>query len=368
MAASGAPPAGPAGLRVRGWPDEQWAETSRGAPPTVTPRWINLAPTRLPGEFTTFTLAGPDAPAVGIGGVVMESVFGNDRIDPYAILSGRSAHQGLALHGPYPWRGLEPAQVYPCLLLMFPHYECLPVGPAAGSVAACAELVRELVRWARERGVRSVVFEYLTPEAAALVTALREAGFTLVELASRCDLEVRWDSFESYLALLPSKRRIVVRRELRALADLGVRVSEGSLEEHESELVRLRCQLVAKYGNRVDPAKEAAFLERVRTRFAPDEVSVFTARRDGALLGFGLFIREGEYWVPLLTGTDYTDPASRLTYFATLFYRPVELAPARGVKIIPYGLGSWAAKRLRGCRLNPLYAACLSTSDIDRHG
>jgi predicted N-acyltransferase len=185
----------------------------------------------------------------------------------------------------------------------------------------------------------------------------------VVELAARCDLRVTWDSFDGYLAGLPSKRRIAVRRELRALADLGVTVTERTLHGEEPGLVRLRCQLVAKYGNRPDPAKEAAFLDRVRTGFAPGEVSVFEAVRGGTVLGFGLFVRDGDTWVPVLTGTDYADPASRLTYFATLFYRPAELAPGRGVRLIPYGLGSWAAKQARGCRPSPLHAACLSTVD-----
>ena len=350
-------------LRVAAWPDERWAVTSATGPATVTPQWIDLVPRRLAGAFTTFTLTDAGRPLVGVGGVVMPARCANNRIDPYAILSGGSVHQGLAGAGPHPWADRDPAAVHPCLLLMFPHYECLPVGPEARSRTACAELVRRLVDWARGCGIRSVVFEYLTPEADSLLAALRRTGFTVVELADRCDLDVTWDTFDGYLSGLPSKRRIEVRRELRTLDDLGVTVTERGLRESEPDLVRLRCQLVAKYANPPDPAKEAGYLERVRTSFAPEDVSVFEAVRDGAVLGFGLFVRGGGAWVPLLTGTDYTDPASRLTYFATLFYRPAELAPRRGVRTIPYGLGSWSAKRRRGCRLSPLYAACLSTMD-----
>jgi hypothetical protein len=116
---------------------------------------------------------------------------------------------------------------------------------------------------------------------------------------------------------------------------------------------------VAKYANTPDPAKEAAFLARVRATFAPDEISVFEAVRGDTVLGFSLFIQDGDVWMPMATGSEYGDPASRFTYFATLFYRPAELAAQRGVRLIPYGLGSWAAKRARGCRLSPLYAACL---------
>jgi hypothetical protein len=44
-----------------------------------------------------------------------------------------------------------------------------------------------------------------------------------------------------------------------------------------------------------------------------------------------------------------------------MFYLPAMLAPARGVTQIDYGLGSWEAKRLRGCELTPLYASVLSS-------
>jgi predicted N-acyltransferase len=301
-----------------------------------------------------------------VTGVVVTGPSPNNRIDPYAILSGASVHQGLAPDGPHPWRGRDPDGVFPALLLMFPHYECLPVGPMAASERCCAELVARLVDWSRSRGLRSVVFEYLTPEADALLAALRRAGFAVTELAARCDLPVTWADFDGYLGTLPSKRRIEVRRELRALAESGVRVTERRLRADEPDLVRLRCQLVAKYANTPDPAKEAAYLDRVRATFAPEEISVFEAVRDDSVLGFGLFIRDGDTWLPMASGGDYTDPASRLTYFATLFYRPAELAPQRGVRLLPYGLGSWAAKRARGCRLNPLYAACLTIDDPPR--
>jgi hypothetical protein len=324
---------------------------------------MRLAPHRLPGSPVTFVLHGrSDAAARAVGriaihGSVMDGPSPNTRIDPYSIFSGASAYQGLAPAGPHPWRNADPGGVYPCLLLMLPHYELLPVGPAAGQVAACGELVRAISGWARQQGIRSVALEYLTPEAAPLLAAASAEGFSAVEFASRCDLEVTWRDFDGYLRTLPSRRGVMIRRELRALAERGIDLEVRGLGAAETALIGLRCQLVAKYGGSPDPAKEAAMLDRLRGEFAAGELTVVVAQRAGRPLGFGLFVQEGTTWIPILTGADYTDPDSRLTYFATLFYRPSELAPGLGIGTIAYGLGSWQAKRLRGCKLAPLFGA-----------
>ncbi|MFH7339670.1 GNAT family N-acetyltransferase [Streptomyces sp. MB22_4] len=240
-----------------------------------------------------------------------------------------------------------------------PHYEALPLGRLAKDPDACGVLLERLRQWAGDQGLRSIAFEYLAPEAAVLTDALRAAGWPVVEFAARCDLHVTWSDFDGYMDTLSSRRRVRVRRELRALDEAGVRVATRALRDEEPELVDLRCQLVVKYGGTADHAKEASMIRRLRSCFGDDEITVVTAERGGKTLGFGVFVQDGETWMPTLAGADYTDPHSRLTYFATLFYKPIELAPERGIRIIPYGLGSWQAKQLRGCVAAPLYGAAL---------
>jgi len=247
---------------------------------------------------------------------------------------------------------------------MLPHYEMLPVGPAAAEDTACTRLVAEIVWWARHTGVRSIAAEYLTPEARALRRALRSAGFTIAELASRCDMDVVWTDFGGYLATLPARRRVVIRRELRALDERGIQIVARGLRPEEDELLALRCQLVEKYGGQPHPAKEQGMLDRLRSEFRAGEVTVFAASRGDRMLGFSLFVQEGVHWVPLLTGSDYGDQDARFTYFATLFYRPCAEAAGRGVTKISFGLGSWEAKRLRGCYLSPLQGAAALVDEV----
>ena len=339
---------------AEGIPDG-WDDLVEGAPPTVSERWIGISP-RLPG-YRTFALVHDGRPLVAVGGGVAEGVLENTRLDPWHILSGRSVGHGLVPDGPHPWRGLEPADVFPCGVFMFPHYELLPVGPAAAAPAAGAALVRALLDWAADERLRSVSFLYLRPEAQPLVDALRDEGGEVVDLIARCDLEVAWDDFEGYLGSLSLQNRGNARRELRKLAARGVEIGSRGIREHEPELVELRCKLAAKYDGRPDAGKEAAVLERFRASFAPEELTLFTAERGGKLLCFSLFVRDGTHWTAYSGAADYDDPASRFAYFATHFYRPLGLAASLGIRTVGYGLGSVEAKRRRGCRLTPLLAA-----------
>jgi predicted N-acyltransferase len=341
-----------------GW-DGLMARTPLPVPVTGSERWIRFAPRRLPGEQVTVVLSEDGDARVAIYGAIMTRPSPNDRIDPFSIFSGASAHQGLAVRGPHPWHGLRAEQVYPCLLLMLPHYESFPVGPGAVHPETCDALVQAVLDWAAGQGIRSIAYEYLTPESEPLIAALRRAGWPVTELAGRCDLAVTWPDFDGYLARLSKHRRVEVRRELRALAGRGIGIQVRCLADAEPEMIDLRCQLVAKYGGNPDPEKEEGVLRRIRSIFSPEDVTVIMAERDGQALGCGVFIQDADTWVPVLTGADYGSPRHRLTYFSTIFYTPAGMAPGLGVKKIPYGLGSWEAKRLRGCDVNALFGAAL---------
>lgn len=349
----------PSTLDVTGDLPPEWDRLAGSGPVWATRRWLDLAPSRLPGRPLTATLRRGGEAVLAVRGTVLTEPSPNTRLDPYAIFSGGSAGLGLAVAGPHPWQSVPAAEVLPCLLLMLPHYQTAAVG--AADPAGCAELVGALLGWAAGQGIRAVAAQYLDPAAAPLRDALVAAGGTAVAFADRCDLAVTWPDFDGYLAGLPSKRRVVVRRERRALAERGVTVTHGPLTGDVADvedLVTLRCALVGKYGGTPDRARETAALDRIRATFGA-AATVFTARAGTTPLGFAVFAQDGPVWAPLFCGADYGRPESRLTYFATLFYEPAACAPGLGVRTIPYGLGSWQAKVLRGCARVPLDGVCL---------
>lgn len=336
-----------------------WDDQIRDAPATLRTRWVDLAHQRIAGGLRTFGLYDADgALSVGFCGGVPAEPGEHPRFDPYLVLSGVSATSDppLAPGGPHPWKDADPAALFPCCLVMFPNYETMPVGRAARDRGAADRFIEELTRWTRGNGVRSVVHLYLRSDYTEYLEALRSHGFILVPMVERCDMPVRWTEFEGYLATLSRNRRTSVRRERREIKERGIVITERGLTDDEPELLRLRCNLIAKYGGSPDPEREAFSLRYLHDHFGSDFL-VIEARKEDRLLGFSTFIADESEWTVLMTGTDYEDPDASFTYFETMFYRPAELAPSIGIRNIGYGIGTIDAKRSRGCVTNTLYAA-----------
>nr|WP_244177055.1 GNAT family N-acetyltransferase [Streptomyces albus] len=350
----------PGTFRVRTGVADDWDEhLGSGAPATLSRRWITLAEGRIPGGARTLELSRGEGPSVALVGGPVDEPTGHVRFDPLRVLSGGSTGEGVVEHGPHPWKGLSADRVFPCCLLMFPNYETAPVGPDARDPAAARAYVDGLIGWCRENGMRSIAALFLRPDYPEFLDALRTRGFDTVPMVDRCDMDVTWPDFDGYVAGLPRKRRFAVRRELRDIALRGVEISERGVRDEEPELVRLREQIVTKYGGTPDAEREAGSLRHLREHFGPENVTVVEARADGALLSFSLLVRDGTQWTILMSGTDYDRPDSSFTYFATMFYRPAELAPRLGITSMAYGLGTLRAKKLRGCTVNTLSAAAL---------
>lgn len=321
-------------------------------------RSMRLTIDRFGDGYHTFAWCDGSRPLVAVGGTLLSAPMPSRRVDPYAILTGRSVDAGLAVDGPHPWSGFDTADVFPGLMLMHPHYDTRPVGPCASHPATLDRFVHGLLTWAADRGCRAVSLLYQTAAAVPLLTSFSViTGAAVVPLSTSCVLDVDWTDVDGYLSRFSYKRRTAMRRELRWLAEHGVRIAEEDLGGAGPELVGLRCALVARYGGTPDPAKEERLVDQVRETFRPSELCLVTARADGRLVNFMLFVREGDDWSALLTGTDYDSDAARFAYFATGFYHPAALAPAAGIRRIHYGFGSWEAKRQRGCRSEPVWAA-----------
>lgn len=334
-----------------------WDDLVSGTSGSFRERWIRLAQHRLPGPFYSFCLSAHGATQFAMVGGVMPAPTGHVRFDPYRILSGGSAAEGVAEDGPHPWREHSDTRIFPCLLMMFPGYETAPVGAWARDEGAAAVFLTGLRRWATTQQIKSIAFLFVRGDYPEFLAALSHAGFDVTAMANRGDLEIAWDDFEGYVAWLPRKRRFTVRREIRDIAGRGVVVRERPLAADEPELIALRNQLVEKYGGVPDQQREIDTVRLLREQFGPGDVLVVEAVKDGRPLAFAVFIRDGDVWTSLMSGADYTREESVFTYFAVMFYRPAALAPVLGISKIVYGLGTLEAKRLRGCTMTGLWAA-----------
>jgi predicted N-acyltransferase len=344
-----------------------WARLAAHGPVQASPLWLRVLGGRIPGRTVTFVAFEDREPVAGVLGTVVDGARPYEAFDlrhvvasPSEVLpfspAAQAARTALAARAP------EPARWYPSLVAMLPGYVCPVVGPAAGSDPPVAALVAEAVAHAEREGLRAVAFLFVRPEEAALRRALAGLGFLRIPQAFTCELgldEIGGEGFEGYLATLPKHRRTEIRRELRRLADAGVELRVRPPAEVAEDLVRLRTELVRTYRGEADAGAERARLEALTAEVPSSRLPVFTAERGGEVLGLALFLTGPTDWHPIWTGMERRRPDARLTYFATAFYQPIRAALAARARVIHYGMGSWGAKRARGCRLVPLDAFVL---------
>ena len=347
----------------------QWPALAVRGPLFAAPGWLRAMDGRLGTVTLTIVVHRDGLPTLAAFASVQVSHRPGELFDLHEVLvnppaglpltrRSRELRAAMAAAGPPPQRWL------PSLVVMLPGYECTPVGPDAEDPAASAALVDGALRWAAGHGIATVAMLYVRPEATMLAAALAAGGFVGLPLAPTWELRLPGAALEDYLASLPRKRRTEARRELRLLDEAGVRIEQVDAGAVFEDLLHLRCQLVAKYrGAQRDPGAERAKLRTIVDDVAGGSPHVLLASADGTALGFAMFAEHRGMWHCLAVGAGYDDPRSRLTYFGTAYYRAAELAYRCGVRTIGYGIGSWQAKRARGCLPTPLTGWVHTTDD-----
>ncbi|WP_329563524.1 GNAT family N-acetyltransferase [Streptomyces uncialis] len=314
-----------------------WPMLSAGSRHTLSESWLSVADGRLP-ESVGIALVD-DGTQVAMMGRVVPTATDNQFLDPYL-----PAAQQLG----------NPERIFPAMAFMYPNYDAYPIGPGSAAPRRLAEFVFGVERLATERGMRSVVFQYLGPESDLLVDALTNAKFQVYTVAQRAELSIEFAGIGDYLSGFPKRRRDKIKHEIRVMSEAGVAFSVRHLQEDEKPLIDLRCALVEKYRGKSDSERERGWFDKVQRSFPGEDIFVVTAEADGHTLGFTLFVRTADRLTALLTGTDYHHPRADYVYFGTSFYAAIPLAVEVGTRVIEYGMGSEQAKQSRGCLLSPL--------------
>ncbi|MEU3842753.1 GNAT family N-acetyltransferase [Streptomyces sp. NPDC028635] len=194
---------------------------------------------------------------------------------------------------------------------------------------------------------------YVTDAAAA---ELAEAcGTTPTRLGQDAHLTLPGRTFDDYLAGLPSKRRVTIRRERRAFAEAGYELRTLRLSECADAAGALLAQLQARHGHPAAPDDMARLL-RAQADGMADSGVVRAAYAQGRMVGFSLFYRHaGTNWLRA-TGYDYARLRGAHEYFNLVYYLPAEDAYAHGGGALHLGMESLRAKTLRGAVASPLWA------------
>jgi predicted N-acyltransferase len=260
---------------------------------------------------------------------------------------GERRRRGRTLTGLLPTLCCGSRQLSYSRLLLAPGLSAHSARAAAGEMLAAAELL------ARELGAASLSFNWVDAHDEPLRGELLARGFTEFFSQRRCVLEV--DDLDGYLRRFRSHRRVLIRRELRALDEAGVRFEVGGLADVPVDvLAALEHNLLRRYGVRRSLAQAEASLREARARFGGDGIAV-TATLDGAISAFAVFLRWRDQLCARHVGFDYGQQADLPLYFGTLFYFPVQIAAALGVRVLDYGTGSIETKASRGCRVIDQY-------------
>ncbi|MEU8528446.1 GNAT family N-acetyltransferase [Streptomyces sp. NPDC048629] len=194
---------------------------------------------------------------------------------------------------------------------------------------------------------------YVTDDAVAELAAA--CGSRPTQLNQDARIPLPGSTFDDYLAALPSKRRVTIRRERRAFAEAGYELRTLRLSECADAVGALAARLQERHGHPTDPAFMAALFHDQAAGMA-DTGLVLAAYTEGHMVAFSLFYQHANTIWLRSTGYDYTRLRNAHEYFNLVYYLPVDHAYAHGATTLHLGMESLRAKTLRGAIASPLWA------------
>jgi hypothetical protein len=219
---------------------------------------------------------------------------------------------------------------------------------------AVIALLRAFEGLLTETGASSAAFLYLTDRALAdLRPYLAGTGQVLLTSAA-ARLDVRWDTFDEYLAWLPKSRRQTVRADLARFSASGLRWSRGSLSDWADRAGPLLANVQQRYGHHDTAESEIAYLRR-QARQLDEHSTLYLGLRGDALVSFCHCVSWGDTLYVRSFGVDDRARAGS-PYFTLCYYLPIRHAIEHGLRAVDFGIGSYDAKVRRGADLRPRWS------------
>lgn len=216
-----------------------------------------------------------------------------------------------------------------------------------------APLCDALERLAAQEGIRFILLRDFIEAEVPELTRLADHGFSRIPNLPTTELQVRWRSFDEYLAALRSRHRQKIRRGVRLAQKSGLttRLTDGFSSMAE--------QLARQWSNVNQQAKEYS-RERLTPEFFQQVNSALGSRcrlleilKGETLVAHALVACDGNMLRWLLFGREEGD-ARDGAYFLVIA-RIIEFAIEEGLQLIEMGLTSYSPKTDFGAHMVPLW-------------
>ncbi len=221
--------------------------------------------------------------------------------------------------------------------------------------SAIRHFVRAMKRICRDEGLRTSGWLFAEGDDSVRDDALRESGLLRSFLAPTAIWENRFEDFESYRRGLGRSQRRSVRNELNRSARSQIRMRSESYENvDDGTLARLHAVHYQRYQRDLPNPLGPKFFEALK-RGLEERLFLQTARDGDELVSYSLIVGDRRRWHMFLSGHVADERSHENTLFFNLnYYLPIRTAIETGVERLDFGLSSYEAKVLRGCRLAPV--------------
>ncbi|MFG2296455.1 GNAT family N-acetyltransferase [Streptomyces sp. NPDC048603] len=218
---------------------------------------------------------------------------------------------------------------------------------------ACLALLRDAARRFADRNDTTHWWPYLTAEAADRLAPLYPRH--PLHLQDDALIPLPGAGIDDYIASLPSRRRVGIRRERRDFAAAGLDVRHRPLADCHEEAGLLLAGHQQHHGHDRDGIDAMTALLKRQARAMGGEARVVAAHDGGRMIGFCLYYHYGTTTWIRAVATDRRHPAPGL-YFNLMYYLPIEDAYVHGTTALHAGMTAIEAKRRRGAAISGLYA------------
>jgi predicted N-acyltransferase len=202
-----------------------------------------------------------------------------------------------------------------------------------------------------------VMRDFLEPECARL-DGLLAHGFRRVSNRPLARIEVRWASYDEYLASMRARYRKDIKRRLDAAAQAGQAVvTEHDFGDDADTWARQARTVHANTKGFKREAPTADYYANVAGKLA-DRSRMLAVTQAGRRIAHGLVLMDHTATIATFFGREPGQPGKE---WFLLINEVIRLGIERRSRYIQLGLGSYDAKALVGATIEPVFIYCRST-------